>query len=1224
MKAIHVLIFGSCVSRDVIEFDTDGDIALTNYFARSSMAGVGTAACGRSVSLSEIASAFQKRIVGYELDKTFLQTIETIDFEILLIDLIDERFALAQSADEKTIVTLSNELLKSDFLIAYSDHKKIAAISDDYFSFWERGWAVLVEKLRSIKKLEAVLVNKVFWATEDINGNSLDSMYREGWIEKNNAFLSKMYKRMARNLQPHQFVNFSESELRADPEHKWGVSAFHYTPGVYKKTLNALKNFNRPTDSGLEAEMLAEQLSALQFDENVIVMTIDDSLRSNTLPGLDDFYALISTSKAQEIITAGLEGKSATIISPKSARPMKMLGSTYLASRNFIYFDDMGELAVLVQHHKFCRALYYPTSRLLLKFDTIDLPNSCFDVLHEFCGTRQRQFAQYFSKPEAISSAGLLVSYGRPYHYFYDILPSALTYKDHVKAEHDIITIKGGDFFPSYRLFGKSQGLEFDSEEALSDYLLKCGKVLILSAYPKSRPKDFAQFDSMIVRESLSMVERDTPELVSKLASADGIYWFGLCVEKRVWKEQVQTIREVIADIIKDHENPLFIFDGLTATQDEGSDFKLKHCETELKLLAQVTADLVPERRTVNLIGEKTQNKITCAHYTSLFLTSFLTDSMYVARFCQKPGIGYGAQSAMHTDHVHFDTYFVPSSWVVDDTKGSRNWSEISYSINSELVRAYFNAIRKNSSSRLDLTSLQAKLQSEVSIAADSTGVELSSIGKRHLLSALIPETAKVIRLNGSFEIPSNTSAVVRFLGRADRRLSVSALLSTTDETRVVKNEYVTLGKALHFPAISSARSINVSIRVKGDGTSIIRSLDCTYLPPSSPSNIVEDNDYQSFDINNLEKSIVDMRELPASYECEIGDQKLYFRYIPNGSQNLLVFFHSALTRTENSKMPAFAGNGAIGIVDANILMISDPSITNENNLSLAWYAGSDSFRCQNVIRDLITALSKIAGTRRTVLYGGSGGGFASLYYGRELPDSISVGANPQTNISHYSEASVAAYLDTCFPANKEASVDTRLQQAQIDYHVNRDSQLNTVIYLQNLHDHHHINTHLPYYFGGSSANSETPGGKWIDQQTLIYLSSSWGRGHAAPPRKFAFELLKYLFTEPFQKEELANKMVSLDNANASLVNRVTLRREGEQMVCTISPNIPPEIKSEATFAFYLLENGNRVAYIPYQASAQVTFKPENDGALYQAVGFVRAAGRTSSIKSNKISGSTE
>lgn len=1221
MQKVKVLLFGSCVSRDALELNGFADMELIEYFARSSIAGVGTAACDREVSLDNVESNFQRRILGYELNKSFADVVVSTDFDVLLVDLIDERFGLLVSEDENTVFTLSNEMLKTDVKSVYEGLEVVLPLSQRYYELWLGGWERLVDILSHHGCLHKLRVSQALWASQDSTGVTFDAMYRKGWIEKNNQFLMRMYERMAQDLSSTQFVQFTKESVVADANHKWGRSPFHYMPQVYMKIIASIKDARENISGTQGISELAEQLKQLRFDDAVEVVqaSLGDSVA--TLPFFPDFYNQVASDNITAIMQEALSGGQVELISPRRQGNMQLVGSVYLVGRNFLFFDDQGVLAVLVQHHKFCRALYYPSLRVLLKLDAIDLPNDCFNALHDFCGGREEQLNSYFCA-QKIESAGVMVSYGRPYHYFYDMLPSVLSFKKYLQEGQQVLSINGGSFYPVPRLFGRGEGLDFASAEALSDYLLDNNKYLIVPGYPQMRPADFGRFDELVVADSLAQLAIKDPDLTLKLGSSSAVFWFGICVEKRVWREQVETIRAIIADVLQKHADAVFIFDGLTSAEGEDvSSFRLKNCVGETKLLREITEGLVPISSVVDLVGARAEKKIACAYYVSMFLTSFLTDSMYVARFNGKKGIGYGARSAMHTDHLHPNTHFVPQSWVVDDASKSRNWSEVSYSIKPDLMRAFFAAVWGGNSYELDLKNAVIREAEGVDVQVMETAIQITcDTRKKHALLRLI-SGGKVGSPQGIGQIPAGKEAVVRFLGRTDRQLSVSAVVAISQNGKTVQNQYLSLGQSLHVPSEPNERGINITWRLKGSGKAIVRAVDLTVLSESEEMKPGSSrNEYEPIDLTDTVGFEKISREIAASYLCKVQEREFYFRFVPHPSNNLLVFFHSALTRTSASKMPAFAGNGAIGVVDANILMISDPSITNDNELSLAWYAGAQDFQCQAAIKELVHNFSKSVGHNRTVFYGGSGGGFASLYYGRELPGSFSVCANPQTDISLYSTASVRDYLDVCFPSASGGDNAQRLHQAGIDYQLHASEQENTVIYLQNAHDKHHLNVHLPQYYKDICLPSVDVGGTWLMPKQYLYLSSSWGKGHTAPPRTFVFDFLKYIFSESFSLDSLSGEIKRIDSAYSSLIDRVSLSvSEKEGVTCRIHPSTVALEAGDASYAFYLLKDGKRVEYLAYQSDPVARFDVGDESAMFQAVGFVRSSSRSSTVKSNKV-----
>ena len=1208
MQKINIVIFGSCVSRDAIEYFPQA-FKLIDYFARSSIAGIGTEKATRLVDLGSVASSFQKKILCYELSKEALARLCEADYDVLLMDLIDERFALLSSGFGESVFTLSNEMLNTDIKHVYRDLNRVEPLSDKYFELWEKGWVALIDALKRKNYVHKLLINKAYWAESDSDGADFNDNYREGWIERNNAFLSKMYDRMSCDINGFQFLQVAPALMIADKGHKWGRSPFHYVPDFYQDLVTHIR-----IQCGGTKPVLARQLLLLPCSSSLDIVQYEENKNCSQFAYMRSFYDQVFGSGRDEIIRNSLHNADVSVISPRTGKDIPFLGSTYLAGRNFLFFNDDGVLAIVVQHHKFCRALYYPALQKVIKFDPIDLPLSCFHELYKFARDKVHLYDSYFSSSASLKSAGLLVSYGRPYHYFYDSLPAALDYKDHIADQHQIMAIEGDSFFPAHKLFGKESTTVFKSYDDLSEYLLLQNKYLVLPGYSLNRSLDVTRFDELILKVSHSALKQAESKLLTILSSASNVLWLGICVEKRVWAEQVSTIRSIISAVLDRDPQAVFVFDGLTCpdTSDVHT-FRTAACSKELAILEQIISGLISNDNIIDLIGATAQTKLACASYVNVFLSSFLTDSMYVARFNNKKGVGYGACKAMHTDHIHPDTWFVPRSWVVDDERKSRNWSEISYSINPTLIKSLFLSVWDGKETTIELHQLHKAMEA-VSFTSAGGGTRINAnTGLKHKLVAL--DQVK------SLVVPANKGAVVRFLGAADRKLSVSALVSiSSNRIFDTSKSYLSLGQTLYVAPADKQRNLKFAVRVKGSGSAVIDNLSLIYLDEDPVAE--QDATKELVDKITVVENLGALRDI---FSLKVGSHDyiysetggcINFRYVNKNSNNLLVFFHAALTRTSASRMPAFAGNNAVGIVNANILMISDPSITNENDLSLAWYAGSERFPCQGAITRLIKAIVEATNSRRAILYGDSGGGFASLYYGNKLPESISICANPQINIAKYSEVAVSNYLNECFPSIEKDSLEQRLLSTGIDFRVKAEEQKNTVVYLQNEYDTHHVANHL-----GSFWNSSTSpvSGRW-NGNVFLYCSKNWGRGHAAPPRKMVFELINYLFSEQHFSSGLVGKMPALDAQHSSLISKVTLEQSAGLLVCKIARNEGVSFESEK-YAFYLLKDGQRIGYIPYGPSSTVSFciDSASEAVMYQAVGFVRNKAKTSSIKSNKL-----
>ncbi|UXB12413.1 hypothetical protein GP476_13525 [Aeromonas dhakensis] len=271
---MKILIFGSCVSRDAISLAQDNKIELVDYYARSSLA----SACHDKKSdivdqISLIESSFQRRIVCYDFNKSFINTIVNENFDLLLLDLIDERFNLWTS-ESGDIITLSNELLscKPDL----KNGRVIHSGSEEWFILWMKGWDRLFSVLKEKNLHNKVIVNAAFWSKEVNYPESKFTTYSHDAIEKANTHLSKMYSIINEYISRDNFIHYEQQHLTSDRDHQWGISPFHYVHDFYKHTLHALeqKHSKNTIDSFFEKTNVHYNISSgeltVDFDSSYL------------------------------------------------------------------------------------------------------------------------------------------------------------------------------------------------------------------------------------------------------------------------------------------------------------------------------------------------------------------------------------------------------------------------------------------------------------------------------------------------------------------------------------------------------------------------------------------------------------------------------------------------------------------------------------------------------------------------------------------------------------------------------------------------------------------------------------------------------------------------------------------------------------------------------------------------------------------------------------------
>ncbi|WBL19763.1 hypothetical protein [Citricoccus sp. NR2] len=219
----------------------------------------------------------------------------------------------------------------------------------------------------------------------------------------------------------------------------------------------------------------------------------------------------------------------------------------------------------------------------------------------------------------------------------------------------------------------------------------------------------------------------------------------------------------------------------------------------------------------------------------------------------------------------------------------------------------------------------------------------------------------------------------------------------------------------------------------------------------------------------------------------------------PSSSDTVLVFFHGAIER--HFSLPVLSGMGISGGVTANRVFVSDPSLYLNEKLRLAWYAGNYAqVDLQDQLTRILEHIFFLLGARRVAFFGGSGGGFASLYYASRFENSLALPFNPQTNIRRYMDYAVGSYMNMGFRvnaprrrrlANKPLSVVSNLCTL---YH---EPQPPLVAYMQNLNDKTHIREQLRPFLRQSHADNR-----------MMLLAEPWKAGHTPPPKPLLTNVL--------------------------------------------------------------------------------------------------------------------
>ena len=143
-------------------------------------------------------------------------------------------------------------------------------------------------------------------------------------------------------------------------------------------------------------------------------------------------------------------------------------------------------------------------------------------------------------------------------------------------------------------------------------------------------------------------------------------------------------------------------------------------------------------------------------------------------------------------------------------------------------------------------------------------------------------------------------------------------------------------------------------------------------------------------DITTLRKQ----SDLSSTGKISINGWDIPYAFRSNGSKRLFVFLSSAVNRQEVT-LPVFHRWGWVrqSVFPGDCLLLADPTLELDVNLSLGWYFGDRERYLPASIAEVIKCVAAIRGIslKNTTIWGSSAGGFAALSVGPLVEGSTAV-----------------------------------------------------------------------------------------------------------------------------------------------------------------------------------------------------------------------------------------
>ncbi|MBN8431786.1 heparinase II/III family protein [Microbulbifer salipaludis] len=147
---------------------------------------------------------------------------------------------------------------------------------------------------------------------------------------------------------------------------------------------------------------------------------------------------------------------------------------------------------------------------------------------------------------------------------------------------------------------------------------------------------------------------------------------------------------------------------------------------------------------------------------------------------------------------------------------------------------------------------------------------------------------------------------------------------------------------------------------------------------------------------------------------------------------------------------------------DFDIISFSDPSIRDDNNISIGWFQNSEKAYGIDALIKFVQLLIErdYYKPEDITIFGSSAGGFAGLKLANELPKCPVIAINPQLYLERYTPSHFLGMLESCYPGLDRNQV-VKKYSTRLSVNLDGGARESPVCIFQNVHDESHLLRHL-------------------------------------------------------------------------------------------------------------------------------------------------------------------
>lgn len=235
----NIGILGSCVSRDIFEYFPN-TFNIGPVFSRTSLISLMSPPLAISQNEIHLTSDWQKRMVLFDFQKNFWDSLSRHYLDYLIIDFIDERFDLCYC--NHSYITRSHEFVESGIEKSGKYNFQLINRFDPVTNeMWKWFCDLFIHKLMTFLPAHKVILHKAPWMSSFRSNGELLPFEAQEWIQMNNDLLKQYYEYFESKWTGIHTIDLSDGGFHSDANHIWGLQPYHYEDGYYLKAGERIK-----------------------------------------------------------------------------------------------------------------------------------------------------------------------------------------------------------------------------------------------------------------------------------------------------------------------------------------------------------------------------------------------------------------------------------------------------------------------------------------------------------------------------------------------------------------------------------------------------------------------------------------------------------------------------------------------------------------------------------------------------------------------------------------------------------------------------------------------------------------------------------------------------------------------------------------------------------------------------------------------------------------------